>query len=273
MCKENPSLKYENDYSATSILRDFFHKEVAVFANTTIFNHLPSIEFKRTYSNFQEYFELFANDKKGALCGATADALASLYREFGLEATTYNFGEAPGSHVVTIVEINKERYIQDAFFNYTIIDTNYGLIPVKSILKTMDINTGRINSFLSSGIEEKDFQNDTRMTQLFLDPPENCLEKRIIKSGIISCSIPSRKLIDLNNDPRFLKPLKKAAPKLSNSSNPVKFLYLMRFPIGNDPEIRCEVAKADCERIFLEKALYKAKSALRSLRNYILSVF
>ena len=152
VCLEIPTLTKVDDFQATSLLRDYFHREVAVFGNTEIFRKLPSLEFQKSYKDYSEYYELFTSGTKGALCGATADGLVTLYREFGLQATTYNFGENPGSHVVTLVKLKNINYLQDAYFNYTVTNLSGEPIPARDLKVLIKRNSTQIEAMVGSGL-------------------------------------------------------------------------------------------------------------------------
>ena len=75
-----------------------------------------------------ELLYLFEKGQAGVRCGGASATLRSIYRLFGFEAYEINIGDVGnrGTHVITLVKIlneNKEIFsVQDAFYNYTLVD-------------------------------------------------------------------------------------------------------------------------------------------------------
>lgn len=85
----------------------------------------------------------------GVFCGATATFLARVYTAAGFKAWTYNFGRSGIlTHVTTLVEIDDEIFIQDAYLNYEYVDDDGKLIPFFSVLsKLTDKNVPKTTVF------------------------------------------------------------------------------------------------------------------------------
>lgn len=274
-CLKIPSLATANDHDASSTLRNFVHEEIIRFANAKIFQESSSLEFTKEYEAV-EYIELFETNQKGALCGATADFLKNIYKAFGLNAYTYNFGVVPGSHVVTIVEIGNDLYLQDAFFNYTLSRREHGFnpIPINEVIDKFNPETGEIEVFLSEDVKEP---RSHTMQQMFVELIErDCPDQQIVAQGIRVCRIQSRRLSNLDTDERFYRPLEEMSEQLALSSNPAKFLYALSKPIGNDAQIVCVVTGQECDAIALRNLInkfknlpHKVKWKLRTLINEI----
>jgi hypothetical protein len=89
-------------------------------------------------------FQLFAADHGGVLCGGAAYALARLYEAFGYRAWLLNSGiqQRNTTHVATLVEIAENGgpllCLQDAYFNYGIVDSGSGRpVDYFSLLKRL----------------------------------------------------------------------------------------------------------------------------------------
>lgn len=77
--------------------------------------------------SLKERLSMYRNGDAGAWCGATAYTLKQIYNLFGFESYTADSGDSPKlTHMVTLVRIEyqgeKVLSLQDAYFNYTIVD-------------------------------------------------------------------------------------------------------------------------------------------------------
>ena len=76
-------------------------------------------EFKPARNELHKtYFRYFASDAGGGYCGGTSVFFAGLLRAQGIEAFTWNFGDAKNqlTHVTTVVPIDGRFYMLDATF-------------------------------------------------------------------------------------------------------------------------------------------------------------
>lgn len=76
---------------------------------------------------------------KGVFCAGTATILSLLYKALGYNTWLYCYGDLTNtaglSHTVTLIELNKKIYIQDAHFNYTYVDQSNKMISIFDILQ------------------------------------------------------------------------------------------------------------------------------------------
>lgn len=83
----------------------------------------------------EEGLSLMSEEKGGVFCGATAVYLARLYAATGFDAWTYNFGLLDTfTHVTTLVRIDGEIYVQDAYLNFEYMDESDAPVPFHEVI-------------------------------------------------------------------------------------------------------------------------------------------
>lgn len=174
------------------------------------------------------------NEKnKGIRCAGTGTILALIYRIMGYHAWLYAYGSSrPDSHLthtITLVELNKKIYLEDAYFNSNYVDKNNNMLPFEEVLKS---NKQRKKIFLSEGqlnyrrnIMSPNSQSQPLCAALKIDPtsPIQLKIKNIFwmtyHSGVFPCIIKSR-----NEEAEEMK-------ILSNDYKDIKLIYLVNYPI------------------------------------------
>ena len=242
ICAEFPILKNLTDQEAIGVLREIVNSEVN-FISTTVYKLNPTFEIKEEYPTYLHYRNNFKNLKKGALCGATSNALATLYRDFGLNAETYNFGtpKDTATHVVTVVELNDLWYWQDATYDYELSFASRRLepVPINKILSNLGFSSQEFNVFLFAN---NYLEKNTRFIQT-INERVNCHEKITLSREIEFCRTFGKKdLSELFNIEKYKSAINTLYPNNSKELDSRIFLNLSRMPIGNNPEINCLIA-------------------------------
>lgn len=82
-------------------------------------------------------FARFDSNGEGVWCSGAAVVLARLYRHAGFRAFTYNYGRAESgiTHVTTLVEVDGDLYVQDAYFNAEYVEADGTPIAFRNILE------------------------------------------------------------------------------------------------------------------------------------------
>lgn len=86
----------------------------------------------------------------GGPCGPAAQMLMMVYTEFGLRSWIYNFGNPSGigTHIVTLVEVEKEIYLQDPHLNAEFLDANFHPIGLFSAVDAISpFNRSRTSAY------------------------------------------------------------------------------------------------------------------------------
>jgi hypothetical protein len=242
ICSEFPLLKNLSDYEAVGALREIVYSEFN-FANTSVYKAYPTIEITESYTNYLGYRNEFTNLTKGGLCGAASEALATLYRDFGLPAETFNFGipESTATHVVTLVKLNQNWYWQDATYDYELsFDAKRtNPVPIQKILAnlTEDVAKSTIYVHANNFIEK-----NTRYVQL-KNNSEPCLKRLSLSSDVEFCEkLYKKSLSELFSEKRYVDGISSITTSPDLGSDPRIFLHLVKLPIGNSSEINCLIA-------------------------------
>lgn len=242
ICAEFPILNNLTDQEAIGVLREIVYSEVN-FISTSVYKLNPTFEIKEEYPTYLHYRNNFKNLKKGALCGATSTALATLYRDFGLNAETYNFGtpKNTATHVVTVVKLNDLWYWQDATYDYELSFDSRRLepVPINKILSNLGFSSKEFNIFLFAN---NYIGKNTRFIQTTNDRV-NCQEKVTLSRDIEFCRTFEKKdFSDLFKIEKYVSAINTLYPNSSKELDSRIFLNLSRLPIGNNPEINCLIA-------------------------------
>lgn len=103
MCPLVPQLSdaTSSDLHVTSAVRDWVSQNMVVAASRETYGperhwEIPALD----------QIESMAKHEYGYYCGSFAQVLSEIYKQLGLEANTYNFGDPDSfSHVVTVVKL------------------------------------------------------------------------------------------------------------------------------------------------------------------------
>src|SRR5262249_1406472 len=83
----------------------------------------------------QEAYSLFDKTIGGVWCGGTAIMLSRVFKAAGFSSWLYNFGVIDGpSHVTTLVEVDGNIIVQDAYFNIEYVDDQGTPIPFDELV-------------------------------------------------------------------------------------------------------------------------------------------
>jgi hypothetical protein len=95
----------------------YLHTPLAWTERFLIHDQVVNLPLKKAYT-------IFEKEKEGGVwCGGTAIMLSRLYKAAGFNSWVYNFGAIDGpSHVTTLVEVDGEIILQDAYFNIEYVD-------------------------------------------------------------------------------------------------------------------------------------------------------
>lgn len=115
-----PNYNQLDDFEKVRRIRAWVHSWVNIGGKREKTNY--SWNFADTQP-IDSVYEGFENNELSVLCGGTATTLKKIYRLLGFSARTYDFGlKSPKTHVLTLVRVQGEEYIQDAYGNYEILD-------------------------------------------------------------------------------------------------------------------------------------------------------
>lgn len=147
-CTQIPELSDPDvtELRAANLLRSWTASWIDVSAGVGTL--LPGERYAGTADDF---YTAFAKDEGGVFCWGAAIVMAKVYREFGFEAWAYAYGtgsaygtpEPPTSHALTLVRVNGEVIIEDAYLNYSLVNPNHSPL---SILETLELlRAGKAN--------------------------------------------------------------------------------------------------------------------------------
>lgn len=237
LCQEIPNLREVNDLEAISMIRSYLHE------NLLIQSGVKDVQIQQRPNSIEGWINEYDGKNSGSLCGDLATALRDVYREFGLVAETYNFGHEPSTatHVVTLVNVAGQYYLQDPTFNYDVRDTksNEQITIQTALERIVKIQLDEIYDSTLKPSSYRRILGESSVTKS--EFTEFACQK--LNEGLVLCNkySPPRDLIHLDSDERYVKALIDANPTLAKEENPLKYLYLMLFPIGNQPQVNCEV--------------------------------
>ena len=79
-------------------------------------------------------YAVFAKGVGGVYCGGAAIMLSRVYKAAGFDSWLYDFGDiesdSPTTHQTTLVEVDGDVVLQDAYFNYEYVDSRGMTNPV-----------------------------------------------------------------------------------------------------------------------------------------------
>lgn len=148
-CRKIPALSDPGTsmMKATTLLREW----VAGWVDYPLSESLEMSATANWHESVDTLYRRFEADEKGVFCGGTATTLMKVYRAFGLDSWTYNFGVAKGSltHVVTLVRADGKIIVQDAYADYTLTDGRGRPLDIRAILSLL--HRGRAAAIRRSG--------------------------------------------------------------------------------------------------------------------------
>lgn len=149
-----------SDYQKTTVIRE----KVAAFANKgatpTLHLGIEEVEPEWSYLDALTRIQMLKSIDYHISCGQMSYLLRDIYKEFGWQATTYNFGfdSTSFTHEVTLVSVNQDQvWLQDA-------DMNSSLEQAGKPLKFFDFL-----SRIKSGSKEEFFNSDSTLVKLYLE--------------------------------------------------------------------------------------------------------
>jgi hypothetical protein len=109
-------------------LRLYVYQHTSV-SDPIIHDQVVNLPLKDAYSMFESGLG------GGVMCGGTAIMLSRVYKAAGFNSWVYNFGAIDGpSHVTTLVEVNGDVIVQDAYFNFEYVDDDGMPIPFPELI-------------------------------------------------------------------------------------------------------------------------------------------
>lgn len=88
--------------------------------------------------SIREYCDKCSKKELGGWCDANASFLRRLFNACGLWSKRYDYGLPKFSHVVTLVDLNGQRYIMDPYFCRHYIDLKGNPITFERMLKLIE---------------------------------------------------------------------------------------------------------------------------------------
>jgi len=83
-----------------------------------------------------DIFALYAGDVGGVWCDGAANGLRRVYEAVGYRAWVLSYGiKGKVTHAVTLVEVEGDVYLQDAYFNSTYVDASGRHLPFYDVLR------------------------------------------------------------------------------------------------------------------------------------------
>lgn len=131
--KAIPDYDDYDDFEKVRIIREWVHSWVDranIFLDAAVGTH-----FVKT-ATISSVYEKFQQDKFSVWCLGTAEILQNVYNSLGFRSRIYSFGFSviPANHVITLVYVKGQEYIQDADANYEIIDEQGNPLPFREFL-------------------------------------------------------------------------------------------------------------------------------------------
>ena len=103
-------------------------------------------------------YAVFAKGVGGVYCGGAAIMLSRVYKAAGFNSWLYDFGDiesdSPTTHQTTLVEVDGDVVLQDAYFNYEYVDSRGRPIPFLDLITL--IHAG-VPPAAKDGVADKDW--------------------------------------------------------------------------------------------------------------------
>ena len=121
------------------------------FENPTIHDQVVNLPLGDAYA-------MFAKGVGGVYCGGAAIMLSRVYKAAGFDSWLYDFGDiesdSPTTHQTTLVEVDGDVILQDAYFNYEYVNSRGMPIPFLDLITL--IHAG-VPPAAKDGVPDKDW--------------------------------------------------------------------------------------------------------------------
>jgi hypothetical protein len=208
-------------YSAMSDIQKVRALRVYVYQHTPFEN--PLVHDQVVNLPLRDAYAVFANGLGGVYCGGAAIMLSRIYRAAGFDSWLYDFGDiesdSPTTHQTTLVEVDGDVVLQDAYFNYEYVDSRG--IPI-AFLDLITLTHAGVPPVAKEGVTDKDwlFQS-LEEADLWVGPHKAC---RSTTTGV--------RCIATITFSRFLAMEPNMLDFLEKVGEPRQFEYLMLHPIS-----------------------------------------
>jgi len=150
IASEYPEINNQNitDWEKVNILRDWAYEHtdypnVSIQTSGKILNAIPESHFYQKEA--PEIYSIYLNDQGAVVCSGSAYSLERLYEMYGYKSYFVNLGDPivanQTSHAITLVQINHNGKpllsVEDAYFDYTIVDKEKNPIDFFEIVKLL----------------------------------------------------------------------------------------------------------------------------------------
>ena len=224
------------DIEKVRALRLYVYKHTP-FENPLVHDQVVNLPLSDAYA-------VFAKGVGGVYCGGAAIMLSRVYKAAGFDSWLYDFGDiendSPTTHQTTLVEVDGDVVLQDAYFNYEYVDSRGRPIPFLDLITL--IHAG-VPPAAKDGVADKDwlFQS-LEEVDLWVGPYKAC---HSTTTGV--------RCIATITFSRFLEMEPNMLDFLEKVGEPRRFEYLLLHPISlvslySDGAARAESLLGDVKR-------------------------
>jgi len=124
-----------DSHETVRALRRYLYRRLPLASNGDYWVTDPPV---REAASLQSALKLFETAERGVWCQAAAVLLAQLYEAAGYRAWVTSFGDVDTlTHTVTLVEVDGEIYLQDAYFNLDYVRVGGAPLPYFEALQRL----------------------------------------------------------------------------------------------------------------------------------------
>lgn len=124
-----------DDFEKTCAIRDWAYKKIIYSGDIDTID----IEYSTRHTsewNLMKFNEAFEQFRGGGYCGGCAQYLYCVYEALGYDTCTLSLSiNEKATHVTTLVYVDDKWIVQDATFNYTIIDEDGIPLSIQEIVR------------------------------------------------------------------------------------------------------------------------------------------
>lgn len=126
-----PGYDRMTDYERVEALRKYVYRRTVVSGGAD-----SLLESDPWSAALDVIFSIQDSNRGGMWCGGAAAMLTRIYNAAGFRAIGYTYGveEAGFNHVTTLVEVNGEFYLQDAYLNFAFATSAGAPMPFREVL-------------------------------------------------------------------------------------------------------------------------------------------
>lgn len=161
----------------------------------------------------------------GVYCGGAAIMLSRVYKAAGFNSLIYNFGATGGpSHATTLVEVDNELIVQDAYLNFEYVDAQGKPIPFLDLISRI---VAGVPPAVKAGMANRPWMFESlTAAEGSVGPQKNAMTCQTVAKGVrCNAVITLSHFLEMNpNIPDFLQ----------LRGWPRQFEYLMLYPISVD---------------------------------------